>query len=136
MKIGMVSDGLGHLPFTEMLDTAKSLGISGVEINSANWTAASHCDLAGLVKSADARKTFKAAFDKRGLELIALNANGNQLHPTDGERQSKGLYDTITLAGQLEVKTVVLMSGLPAGAPGDKMPNWVVSFYFPRIVLE
>ena len=132
MKIGMVSDGLGHLPFTEMLDTAKSLGISGVEINSANWTAASHCDLAGLVKSADARKTFKAAFDKRGLELIALNANGNQLHPTDGERQSKGLYDTITLAGQLEVKTVVLMSGLPAGAPGDKMPNWVVSSWPPE----
>ena len=132
MKIGMVSDSLGHLPFGEMLDTAKRLGIAGIEINSANWTSASHCDLAGLVKSAAARKTFKAEFAKRGLELIALNANGNQLHPTDGERQSKGLYDTITLAGQLEVETVVLMSGLPAGGPGDKLPNWVVSSWPPE----
>jgi sugar phosphate isomerase/epimerase len=132
MKIGLVSDSLGHLPFEKMLDTAKANGIAGVEINSANWTAASHCDLATLVKDAGARKTFKAAFEKRGLELIALNANGNVLHPTDGERQSKGLYDSITLAGQLEVDTVVLMSGLPAGAPGDKMPNWVVASWPPE----
>jgi len=132
MKIALVSDSLGHLPFAEMLDTVKSSGIAGVEINSANWTTAPHCDLAGLVKSADARKTFKKEFEKRGLELIALNANGNQLHPTDGERQSKALYDTIILASQLEVKTVVLMSGLPAGAPGDTMPNWVVSSWPPE----
>ena len=132
MKLGLVSDSLGHLPFTEMLDTAKALGISGVEVNSANWTTAPHCDLAGLLKSADARKTFKSAFEKRGLELIALNANGNQLHPTDGERQTKALYDTITLAGELGVKTVVLMSGLPAGAPGDTMPNWVISSWPPE----
>ena len=132
MKLGLVSDSLGHLPFTEMLDTAKALGISGIEVNSANWTTAPHCDLAGLLKSADARKTFKSAFEKRGLELIALNANGNQLHPTDGERQTKALYDTITLAGELGVKTVVLMSGLPAGAPGDTMPNWVISSWPPE----
>jgi len=132
MKIGLVSDSLGHLPFETMLDTAKANGIAGVEINSANWTAASHCDLARLVKDDAARKAFKGAFDKRGLELIALNANGNVLHPTDGERQSKGLYDSITLAGQLEVDTVVLMSGLPAGAPGDKMPNWVVASWPPE----
>ena len=126
MKIGMVSDSLGHLKFTDMLDTAKTAGIAGIEINSANWTTAPHCDLAGLIKSAEARKAFKKEFEKRGLDLIALNANGNQLHPTDGARQSKALYDTITLAGELELKTVVLMSGLPAGTPGDTMPNWVV----------
>ena len=132
MKIGLVSDSLGHLEFTGMLDTAKANGIAGVEINSANWTTAPHCDLARLVKDAGARKAFMKEFDKRGLELIALNANGNVLHPTDGDRQSQGLYDTITLAGQLEVKTVVLMSGLPAGAPGDKMPNWVVASWPPE----
>jgi sugar phosphate isomerase/epimerase len=132
MKIGMVSDSLGDLKFTEMLDTAKAAGIAGIEINAANWTTAPHCDLAGLLKSADARKAFKSEFKARGLDLIALNANGNQLHPTDGARQSKALYDTITLAGQLEVKTIVLMSGLPAGAPGDTMPNWVVSSWPPE----
>ena len=132
MKIGMVSDSLGSLSFTDMLDAAKGAGVEGVEINSANWTAASHCDLAGLLKSAPKRKEFLKAFASRGLELIALNANGNQLHPTDGDRQSKGLHDTLRLAGELGVKTVVLMSGLPAGGPRDTMPNWVISSWPPE----
>jgi sugar phosphate isomerase/epimerase len=36
------------------------------------------------------------------------------------------------LAGVLGVETVVLMSGLPEGAAGDKMPNWVVSSWPPE----
>jgi sugar phosphate isomerase/epimerase len=88
MKIGKVSDSLGHLPFVDMQDTAKGLGIAGIEINSANWTAAAHCDLGGLIKSAPARKAFLAASEQRGLELVALDANGNPLHPADGARQS------------------------------------------------
>jgi sugar phosphate isomerase/epimerase len=64
--------------------------------------------------------------------LIGLNANGNQLHPTDGERQSKVLHDTVLLAGELGVRKVCLMSGLPAGGPGDQLPNWVVSSWPPE----
>jgi sugar phosphate isomerase/epimerase len=132
MKIGMVSDSLGSFGFEDMLDAAKASGIRGIEINSANWTAASHCDLPGLLKSATKRKDYLRAFETRGLELIALNANGNQLHPTDGERQSKALHDTLTLAGELGVKTVVLMSGLPSGGPKDITPNWIVSSWPPE----
>ena len=32
-----------------------------------------------------------------------------------------------TLAGKLGVKKLVMMSGLPTGAPGDKTPNWFTS---------
>ena len=132
MKIGLVSDSFGGLPFEKMLDTAAGLGIAGIEINAANWTTAPHMKLEALLADAAARRSYQAAFKARGLELIALNANGNQLHPTDGERQSKALYDTIRLAGEFGVATVVLMSGLPAGAPGDTMPNWVVSSWPPE----
>ena len=132
MKIGLVSDSLGHLGFEDMLDTAARLGISGVEINTANWTSAPHSNLKELLSSAATRKDFAAAFEKRGHELIALNANGNQLHPTDGGRQSEGLYDTIRLAGAMGVETVVLMSGLPEGAKGDTIPNWVISSWPPE----
>lgn len=127
MKIGMVSDSLSQLSLEDMLDTAARLGIQGVEMNSGNWSAAPHLDLAGLLASAAARKTFLKKISDKGLELVALNANGNQLHPADGERQSRVLYDTVRLAGALGLKKVCLMSGLPAGAPGDIMPNWVVS---------
>src|SRR5271169_5791772 len=114
MKIGMVSDSLSHLSFEEMLDAAAKLGIAGVEVNTGNWSSAPHLDL--LLRDASAREKFLQAIRQRGLELIGLNANGNQLHPTDGERQSKVLHDTFRLAGELGLRKVCLMSGLPAGS--------------------
>ncbi|WP_395157120.1 sugar phosphate isomerase/epimerase family protein [Ilumatobacter sp.] len=127
MKIGLVTDSLADLAFEEMLDTAAELDIQGIELNTSNWSSAPHADLAGLLDSAPQRRALLKAIDSRGLELFALNANGNQLHPTDGDRQSKNLYDTITLAAELGVPTVVCMSGLPGGAPTDVTPNWITS---------
>ena len=132
MKIGMVTDSLGHLSFDDMLDTAAAMGIQGVEFNACNWTSAPHMNLAELLKSAQARSEFLGAVKRRGLELIAFNANGNQLHPSEGQRQSDALYDTIRLAGEMGVGTVVLMSGLPEGTKGDVMPNWVISSWPPE----
>jgi sugar phosphate isomerase/epimerase len=132
MKIGMVSDSLGHLSRDEMLDTAARFGISGIEFNAANWTSAPHLNLGELLSSAGERKNLLTALKSRGLELIALNANGNQLHPTEGAKQSEALYDTIRLAGAIGIETVVCMSGLPEGIAGDKMPNWVVSSWPPE----
>ena len=132
MKIGMVTDSLGHLGFDKMLETAAGLGIQGVEFNAANWTSAPHMKIGDLLASTTACRTMQAAVKSHGLEIIALNANGNQLHPTEGDKQSTALHDTIRLAGLLGVETVVLMSGLPEGAPGDKMPNWVISSWPPE----
>jgi sugar phosphate isomerase/epimerase len=132
MKIGMVTDSLGHLSLDDMLDTAARLGIIGVEFNAANWTSAPHMDLKALLDVPTERRKLLKSVKSRGLEIMALNANGNQLHPTEGDRQSKALHDTIRLAGSLEIETVVLMSGLPEGAIGDKMPNWVVSSWPPE----
>jgi len=132
MKIGMVTDSLGHLGFEKMLETAAGMGIQGVEFNAANWTSAPHMKIGDLLASPAACRQMQAAVQSHGLEIIALNANGNQLHPTEGGKQSAALHDTIRLAGLLGVETVVLMSGLPEGAPGDKMPNWVVSSWPPE----
>jgi sugar phosphate isomerase/epimerase len=132
MKIGLVTDSLAHLPFDELLDTAAGLGVQGIELNTSNWSSGPHCDLADLLTSATERNALVGAVAAHGLELFALNANGNQLHPADGRRQSKNVYDTITLAGELGVPTVVCMSGLPGGAPGDVTPNWVVSSWPPE----
>lgn len=132
MKIGMVTDSLGHLPYMDVLNAAASLGISGLEFNACNWTSAPHFSLPVMVKNAGLRKSLLADLKARNLELMALNANGNQLHPVDGKRQSDDLYDTIRVAGDLGVKTVVCMSGLPGGAPGERLPNWIVSSWPPE----
>lgn len=131
MKLGFVSDSLGGQTFDEMLDNAMRMGVSGVEVNTGGWSAAPHFDLAEMKGSAAARKAFRKAFLDRGLEIISLNANGNPLHPTQPE-QGTCLKDTIRLAGDMGIKTVCTMSGLPEGMKGDKMPNWVVSSWPPE----
>jgi sugar phosphate isomerase/epimerase len=131
MKLGFVSDSLGHLPLTTLLDEAVRLGVSGVEVNTGGWSTAPHFDLSAMKTSAQSRKNFLQAFTARGLEVISLNANGNPLHPTDA-KQGACLKDTIRVAGEMGIKTVCTMSGLPAGAAGDTMPNWVVASWPPE----
>ena len=131
MKLGFVSDSLGAMSFDDMMDSAARLGVSGVEINTCGWTTAPHCKIADLLGHAKAQRAFQEAFDSRGLEIISLNANGNPLHPTDTS-QAEGLKDTIRLAGEMGVKTVCTMSGLPAGSATDTMPNWVVASWPPE----
>ena len=45
MKLGFVSDSLGGLEFGDLLDTAKRLGVDGVEVNTGGWSTAPHFDL-------------------------------------------------------------------------------------------
>ena len=80
-----------------------------------NWSGAPHANLQSLLESKEKRRDFLSVLERNGLSLAALNCSGNQLHPVDGERQSKVVYDTVRLAELLDVHTIVLMSGLPAG---------------------
>lgn len=131
MKLGFVSDSLGGMSFEALLDNAARLGVSGVEVNTGGWSTAPHFDLQKMKASTDARRDFSKAFESRGLEVISLNANGNPLHPTQPE-QGECLKATIRVAGDMGIKTICTMSGLPAGREGDLMPNWVVSSWPPE----
>jgi sugar phosphate isomerase/epimerase len=125
MKLCAVSEGLGHLSFEEAARVSAELGLVGLEIGTGNWCAAPHVNLQSLLESAAERQKFLSVFERNGLSLAALNCNGNQLHPVDGERQSEVVYDTLRAAELLGVKAIVLMSGLPAGGPADIRPNWI-----------
>jgi len=131
MKLGFVSDSLGGMKLDELLDHAARMGVDGVEVNTGGWSTAPHFDLKAMKASADSRKAFQKKFVDRGLDIISLNANGNPLHPTQVE-QGECLKDTIRVAGEMGIKTVCTMSGLPAGRDGDLMPNWVVSSWPPE----
>jgi sugar phosphate isomerase/epimerase len=125
MKLCAVSESLGHLSFEDAAKVSAELRLAGLEIGTGNWCAAPHADLQKLLKNEDERRRFLSVFERYGLSLAALNCNGNQLHPVDGERQSKVVYDTLRAAELLGVNAIVLMSGLPAGGPADVRPNWV-----------
>jgi sugar phosphate isomerase/epimerase len=125
MKLCAVSESLGHLSFEDAAKVSAELGLAGLEIGTGNWCAAPHANLQSLLENKDKRREFLSVFERNGLSLAAFNCNGNQLHPVDGERQSKVVYDTLRAAELLGVDTLVLMSGLPAGGPADVRPNWV-----------
>lgn len=131
MKLGFVSDSLGGMSLQEVLQNAQRMGVQGIEVNTCGWSTAPHFDLKAMLGDAQAQKDFRARFEDHGLEIISLNANGNPLHPTD-PAQAEGLRDTIRVAGQMGIKTVCTMSGLPAGSASDTMPNWVVSSWPPE----
>jgi sugar phosphate isomerase/epimerase len=125
MKLCAVSDSLGNLPFHEAAKASADLGLAALEIGMGNWSPAPHANLQSLLESKEKRQEFLSVLEQNGLSLAALNCSGNQLHPVEGERQSKVVYDTIRAAELLGVNTIVLMSGLPGGGPKDETPNWI-----------
>ncbi|MGL6199030.1 MAG: sugar phosphate isomerase/epimerase family protein [Lachnospiraceae bacterium] len=128
MKLSLCTDVLGELTFTEMLDKVKALGINAVEMTAGGWGGCKHVPTRELLEDENKIAAYQTELSKRDMEIAALNCSGNQLWPGQmGEAYTKSIYDTAVLAGKLGVKKLVMMSGLPAGAPGDKTPNWISS---------
>ncbi len=129
MKLSICTDVFGKIPFAEMLDKVKAYGINAVEMTAGGWGGCCFIPSAeSLSGNVDKLTAFKAELDKRGMEISALNCSGNPLVDSDmGRTHSKTIHDTAVLAGKLGVKTIVAMSGLPEGAPGEHTPNWLTS---------
>jgi sugar phosphate isomerase/epimerase len=116
-----------------MLGLAAELGISSLEFASGNWSRAPHLDLDGLLESGEKRRYFLDAITAKNLFIEALNCSGNQLAPNEqGALHQKVVEKTFRLAELLGVKKVVMMSGLPGGAPGDRTANWITTSWPPE----
>ena len=129
MEMSICTDVFGKIEFTEMLDKVKAYGINAIELTAGGWGGCFFIPSArDLIDHEDKFKAFKNEIDKRGLTISALNCSGNQLvNNAMGHAHSRTIHDTAVLAGKLGVKTLVMMSGLPEGAPGDVTPNWITS---------
>ena len=127
MKLSICTDVMGNLSFTDMLDKCVALGVEGVEMTGGGWSKGPHFRADQLLADKGLLKTKLKEIEARGLEIAALNCSANPLDPGPmGERHRKEMEQTIRLAGEIGVKKIVTMSGLPAAAPGDSVPNWLV----------
>lgn len=128
MKLGLVTDCLADKTLAETAQICEDLGLEQVELGCGNWSPAPHIDLAALVSDAGKRRELTDTLAAHGLTISVLNCSGNPLYPGEKGAQDRAVMEkTFVLAEQLGLRTVVMMSGLPGGAPGDSMPNWVVS---------
>ena len=117
------------MPFAAMLDFCVAQGVQAVEIGTGNWSGAPHIDLDELLGSETARQRWMDQLRRRDIALCALNCSGNPLaFQKDWEVTEK----TFRLAGLLGVEKIVMMSGLPAGCPGDKTPVWITTSWPPE----
>ena len=126
MKLAICTDVFADLPYTDMLDKVKSLGIDAVEMTAGGWGARRHCNTAELLADEGKRNTFLHELTQRGMRISALNTSCNPLWPSaTGEEYKKSMYACAELAGKLGVKKLVAMAGLPAGSENDTTPNWI-----------
>ncbi|WP_298022983.1 sugar phosphate isomerase/epimerase [uncultured Dysosmobacter sp.] len=133
MKLGLVTDCLADKTLKEAAQICSSLGLEQVELGCGNWSPAPHIDLDALISDTGKRRELTDTLAAHGLSISALNCSGNPLFPGEkGARDRAVMEKTFLLAEQLGLKTVVMMSGLPGGCPGDAMPNWVVSSWPPE----
>src|SRR5215211_288522 len=127
MKVGVFLVLFRQRPVEEALDFVKQAGVGAVEIGTGGYVGDAHCKPAELLADAAARRDFREAVISRDREISALSCHGNPLHPDPaiGTAHDAGFRDTIRLAGELGVGTVVNFSGCPGDSDQAKHPNWV-----------
>ncbi len=126
MKLGAYTACLHDKSLEEALTILRDLGLDSVEINAGGFIGTPHLPVDELLQSAAAREKYLDTFAEYGIELTALNCNGNPLHPDPEITHGDDLKRTIELAGLLGIQTVITMSGLPAAEPGGTRPSWTV----------
>jgi sugar phosphate isomerase/epimerase len=127
MRIGVVAVVFQQLPFEQMLDKVMSFGLTAVELGSGGYPGSHHCPVDELLESETKRQEYLGAVTSRGLIISGLSCHYEPLSP-DRELAQKSdeiFRKSVRLANLLEVPVVNAFGGLPAGAPGDRMPSWV-----------
>jgi sugar phosphate isomerase/epimerase len=127
MKIGVFAVLFSQRPFEEVLDYIKEAGCEAVEIGCGAYPGDAHCKPAELLASNKERKAFQKALGSRGIEVSALSCHGNPLHPQKeiAKAHDEAFRDTVKLAQEMGVGTVITFSGCPGDSEKSKYPNWV-----------
>jgi sugar phosphate isomerase/epimerase len=127
MRIGVFTVLYQDMPFEKALDKVVQAGISAVEIGAGGYPGTQHCPVDDLLASESRRKSWMQAVTSRGLIVSAFSCHYEPLSPNPGlAREADEVFrKAVRLASLMGVPVVNVLSGLPAGAPGDSSPNWV-----------
>jgi glutamate-1-semialdehyde 2,1-aminomutase len=125
MRLALYTDSVERLSAAEAFDLAARCGASGVELGAGGQSPASHLRRDELLASPQRRAELLAGLAARGLEVAALNCSSWPLHPVHGPADEQLIRDTLRLAGELGVETVVTMSGCPGDGPAATTVDWV-----------
>lgn len=127
MKLGVFTVPLGGMPLDEACAFLASHGVQMVEIGCGGCPGKAHCDPEVLLQDDEKCREFLNTIQKHGLQISALSAHGNMVHPDPvvAAQYEKDFDNAVLLAEKLGVPVVNTFSGCPGGGPDDKTPNWV-----------
>jgi sugar phosphate isomerase/epimerase len=116
----LLTDGLAHLGLDDALNWCTAHELTAVELGVGGYSPAPHADRRALLEDGGACGRLLAQLADAGVQLAALNASGNPLHPRRdiAAEHDAALRDALRLAVVLGCDRVVAMSGCPGG-PGD-----------------
>lgn len=127
MKLGVLTVPFSSEPLEDVLKYVHDLGVQAVELGTGAFTNGSHCNPEIYLNQPAKIKELKDALNKNEIEISALSCHGNPVHPNQeiAKRDHKLFVDTVCLAEQLGVDTVVTFSGCPGDGSCSEHPNWV-----------
>ena len=127
MKLSVLENLYASKTLEESLSIITGLGVHTVEMGAGGYPGKAHCNPAELLADKAKFNAFVDTFKKFDVEICALAAHGNPLHP---DAATAAAYDedfrnAVLLAEKLGVDTIVGFSGCPGDSEGSKYPNWV-----------
>ena len=136
MRVGVFSVIFQQLPYEQALDKILSFGATAVEIGTGGLPGAHHCDIDDFLSDEKKRQEYVEAVENRGMVISAFSCHWDPLSPDRkiAEASDEIFQKTVRLAERCGVPVVNVLSGLPAGTPGDTMPNWVTCPWPPHFL--
>ena len=127
MKLSVLANLYGAKSLDETLKILTGLGVHTVEIGAGGYPGKAHCNPEELLADSKKFDEFVATFKKYYVEICALAAHGNPLHPNReiAEQYDRDFKNAVLLAEKLGIDTVITFSGCPGDHEGAKLPNWV-----------
>ena len=127
MKLSVLANLYGAKSLDETLQILSGLGVHTVEIGAGGYPGKAPCNPAELLADEKKLEEFVATFKKYDVEICALAAHGNPLHPNKeiAEMYDKDFKEAVLLAEKLGIDTVITFSGCPGDHEDAKLPNWV-----------
>lgn len=127
MKLSVLANLYGAKSLEETLQILTGLGIHTVELGAGGYPGKAHCDPEALLADPAKYDAFIALLKKYDVEVCALAAHGNALHPNReiAAQFDRDFRNAVLLAEKMGVDTVITFSGCPGDSEGSKYPNWV-----------
>jgi len=127
MKLGVFLTLFRRHSFEEAIKYISQRNIQMVEIATGGYVGNHHLNPAQVLDKPNDIKLIKEFLQEQNLQISALSCHGNPLHPNNeiAQQHHEDFKNSVLLARELGVDTIVNFSGCPGESETSQRPVWV-----------